>query len=142
MVILLGFAFLAGLVTILAPCIWPILPIVLSSSVAGEGRQRPLGVTLGVMISFAVFTLSISYLVKIFHFDPDSLRFIAIAIIGILGVTMVVPALSRLVEGYISRLSSLFGQRLDKAADFSPVSSPDCHSELSGLLARDRSSPQ
>lgn len=111
MFILLGFAFLAGLVTILAPCIWPILPIVLSSSVASKGHQRPLGVTLGVMLSFAFFTLSISYLVKIFHFDPDSLRLVAIVIIAILGLTMVIPSLSRIMEGFISRLSSLFGQR-------------------------------
>ena len=111
MFVLLGFAFLAGLVTILAPCIWPILPIVLSSSVASKGHQRPLGVTLGVMLSFAFFTLSISYLVKIFHFDPDSLRFVAIIIIAVLGLTMVVPSLSRMIEGFISRLSSLFGQR-------------------------------
>jgi cytochrome c biogenesis protein CcdA/thiol-disulfide isomerase/thioredoxin len=111
MVVLLGFAFLAGLVTILAPCIWPILPIVLSSSVAGEGRQRPLGITLGVMLSFAFLTLSLSYLVKIFHFDPDTLRIVAIVIIGVLGLTMVIPAMSRFMEGLISRLSSLFGQR-------------------------------
>ncbi len=111
MIILLGFAFLAGLVTILAPCIWPILPIVLSSSVAGKGHKRPLGITLGVMLSFGFFTLTLSYLVKEFHFNPDSLRVVAVIIIAFLGLTMAVPALSRKVEGFISRLSSFFGQR-------------------------------
>jgi cytochrome c biogenesis protein CcdA/thiol-disulfide isomerase/thioredoxin len=109
MLILLGFAFLAGMVTILAPCIWPILPIVLSSSVAGSGNRRPLGITLGIMASFAFFTLSISYLVRIFHFDPDILRYAAIAIIGVLGLTMAVPRLSTILETWISRLSSVFG---------------------------------
>lgn len=118
LVVLLGFAFLAGLVTILAPCIWPILPIVLSSSVAGEGRRRPLGITLGIMLSFAFFTLTISYLVKVFHFDPDNLRIAAIVIIAILGITMVVPALSRMIEGLISRMSSLFGQRSKRGSGF------------------------
>ncbi len=118
MVVLLGFAFLAGLVTILAPCIWPILPIVLSSSVGGTGRRRPLGITLGIMLSFAFFTLTISYLVKVFHFDPDSLRIAAIVIIGLLGLTMVVPALSRMIEGLISRMSSLFGQRSKQGSGF------------------------
>lgn len=107
MVILLGFAFLAGLVTILAPCIWPVLPIILSSSVASKGRERPLGITLGVMLSFGFFTLLLSYLVKIFHFDADSLRVVAVIIIGFFGLTMVIPALSRKVEGFISRPSSL-----------------------------------
>ncbi|MBF0490833.1 MAG: cytochrome c biogenesis protein DipZ, partial [Candidatus Omnitrophica bacterium] len=66
MTVLLAFSFLAGFVTILAPCIWPLLPIVLSAS-SGVGKRRPLGITLGVMTSFTVFTLSISYLEKIFH---------------------------------------------------------------------------
>jgi cytochrome c biogenesis protein CcdA/thiol-disulfide isomerase/thioredoxin len=118
MTVLIGFAFLAGLVTILAPCIWPILPIILSSSVASKGHKRPLGITLGIMLSFGFFTLAISYLVKIFHFDPNSLRFVAVFVIGFLGLTMVVPVLSRSVEGFISRLSSFFGQRSKQGSGF------------------------
>ncbi|HEY9167731.1 MAG TPA: cytochrome c biogenesis protein DipZ [Candidatus Kryptonia bacterium] len=111
MLILLGFAFLAGLVTILAPCIWPILPVILSSSVAAKGHKRPMGITLGIMLSFAFFTLAISYLVKVFHFDPNALRFLAVVVIAFLGLTMIIPALSKVIEGFISRLSSYFGQR-------------------------------
>ncbi len=118
MILLLGFAFLAGLVTILAPCIWPILPIVLSSSVAGKGHQRPLGITLGIMASFGFFTLAISYLVNIFHFDPNGLRLVAVVIIGFLGLTMIIPALSSLIELYISRLSGLFGQKTGEGNGF------------------------
>ena len=118
MILLLGFAFLAGLVTILAPCIWPILPIVLSSSVAGKGHQRPLGITLGIMVSFGFFTLAISYLVNIFHFDPNALRIVAVIIIGFLGLTMIIPTLSSLIEVYISRLSGLFGQKSNEGNGF------------------------
>src|SRR5581483_1109630 len=110
MLLLLGFAFLSGLVTILAPCVWPLLPIILSSSVTHKGHQRPLGIVLGIMLSFAIFTLSVSYLVKLFHFDPNSLRIVAVIVITFLGLTMIVPALSQLVEGTVSRLSSLWGQ--------------------------------
>ncbi len=118
MVLLLGFAFLAGLVTILAPCIWPILPIILSSSVAGKGHQRPLGITLGIMLSFGFFTLAISYLVKAFHFDPNALRIVAVIVIAFLGLTMVVPSMSRLIEGFISRLSGVFGQKSSRGSGF------------------------
>ncbi len=55
MIILLVFAFVSGLVTILAPCIWPLLPIVLSSSSTG-GTRKPLGITLGIIGSFSLFT--------------------------------------------------------------------------------------
>lgn len=37
MLLLLIFAFISGLVTILAPCIWPLLPIILSSSATHPG---------------------------------------------------------------------------------------------------------
>ncbi|HTY12067.1 MAG TPA: cytochrome c biogenesis protein DipZ [Bacteroidota bacterium] len=118
MILLLAFAFLAGLVTILAPCIWPILPIVLSSSVAGKGHQRPLGITLGIMASFGFFTLAISYLVNIFHFDPNGLRLAAVIIIAFLGLTMIIPSLSSLIEVYISRLSGVFGHHNNQGNGF------------------------
>ena len=111
MLILLFFAFLSGLVTILAPCIWPLLPIILSSTVTGE-KRKPLGITLGIMLSFGIFTLSISYLVSLFHFDPDILRLFAVVIIATLGLTLVVPALTGVLEGLVSRLTSAFGTRL------------------------------
>lgn len=110
MVILLLFAFLAGLTTILAPCIWPLLPIILSSSTTG-GHRKPLGITLGIMLSFSVFTLSISYLVMLFHFDPNILRTIAAITIAFLGLTMIVPALLIHYEMLISRLSSFISQK-------------------------------
>lgn len=110
MVVLLIFAFLAGLTTILAPCIWPLLPIILSSSTNG-GHRKPLGITLGIVISFSIFTLSISYLVMIFHFDPNILRIIAAITIAFLGLTMIIPALLIRYELLITRLSSFIGGR-------------------------------
>lgn len=105
MFILLLFSFISGLVTILAPCIWPLLPIVLSVSSTG-GHRKPLGITFGIIISFAFFTLAISYLVMAFHFDPNILRFFAVLIIGFLGITMLVPYLSERLEGFVGGLSS------------------------------------
>lgn len=111
MVILLFFAFISGLVTILAPCIWPLLPIILSSTATGE-KRKPLGITLGIMLSFGIFTLSVSYLVSLFRFDPDILRLLAVVIIGLLGLTLVIPSLTGFLEGTVSRLTSVFGGRL------------------------------
>src|SRR5579872_2980084 len=111
--ILLLVAFISGLVTILAPCIWPLLPIVLSSS-AGGGKRKPLGITLGVVTSFFVLTLSISTLVKIFHFDANVLRLLAVVVLGFLGVTLLVPAFSSKLEALVSKLSGSFGAKFTK----------------------------
>ncbi len=111
MILLLAFAFLSGLVTILAPCIWPVLPIVLSSSIqGGGGHKRPLGITIGVMLSFLIFTLSISTLVALFGLDPNVIRLFAVIIIALLGLTMVVPALAVKFELAVSRLSNIFNR--------------------------------
>src|SRR5258708_3710572 len=113
MTILLLFSFLAGFVTILAPCIWPLLPIVLSAS-AGSGKQRPLGITLGVMTSFTVFTLSISYLEKIFHLDANIFRLLAVIIIGLLGISMMIPVLGTMFENFVNQVLSPFQSKLKK----------------------------
>jgi cytochrome c-type biogenesis protein len=47
MIILYGVAFISGLFTILAPCIWPLLPIVLADVTQSKSKRRPLGITAG-----------------------------------------------------------------------------------------------
>lgn len=108
MLVLLLFAFLSGLVTIAAPCIWPLLPIILSSSAQG-GHRKPLGITVGIILSFAVFTLTLSYIVSIVPLDLDVLRLFAVGIIAFFGFTLVVPQLNQAVEGMVSRLSGKLG---------------------------------
>src|SRR5215831_10883515 len=105
MMLLLVFAFVSGLVTILAPCIWPLLPIVLSSSSTG-GTRKPLGITLGIIGSFSLFTLTLSYLVQSVNLNPDIPRLFAVVVMGFLGLSMVIPALSCKVEALLSRLSN------------------------------------
>src|SRR5581483_12076187 len=95
----------------------PLLPIVLSSSTLG-GHRRPLGITLGVIISFAVFTLSLSYLVALFHFDANILRWFAVIVIGLLGIIMIVPPFLRILEGAVSRLSGRFHTQSNQNSGF------------------------
>lgn len=106
--VVLVFAFISGLVTIVAPCIWPLLPIVLSSSALG-GHRRPIGLTIGILLSFGSITLSVSYFVALFHFDPNILRVIAVIVLLFLGATLVIPSLTQLFEGLISRFAGRFG---------------------------------
>lgn len=93
MAILYLFTFLAGIVTVLSPCVLPILPAILSAG-AGKGRYRPLGIVIGLVISFAFFTLSLTYLVHLLGISANVLRYIAITIIGLFGIVMLFPALS------------------------------------------------
>jgi cytochrome c biogenesis protein CcdA/thiol-disulfide isomerase/thioredoxin len=105
MFILLGFAFLAGIATILSPCIIPVLPAILSAGV-GKGRYRPLGVILGLVLSFSFFTLTFTYIVSITGLSADWLRYIAMLIIGFFGLVMIFPSLS---DWFAAKTSSIAG---------------------------------
>lgn len=106
MFVLLLFAFLGGIVTILSPCILPILPIVLSGSITG-GKRRPFGVVTGFILSFTFFTLFLTALVKATGISPDILRNVAVIIIMIFGLGLLIPSLQGRLEQLFSRLASL-----------------------------------
>ncbi len=83
MLILFFFAMLSGLVTVFSPCILPVLPIVLASTLSG-GKKRPFGVIIGLMISFSVFTLAITQVVSLLGLPAGALRLAAVVVIAIL----------------------------------------------------------
>src|SRR5690242_4000690 len=82
MLALLIYAFLAGLATVLSPCILPILPVVLGAGLGGDQR-RPLGVVIGLVLSFAVGTLAITALVRALHLPADVLRNVGIGLVAL-----------------------------------------------------------
>lgn len=104
MMVLSFFAFLSGIVTILSPCILPVLPIILSGSVGG--KRKPLGVVLGFIFSFSLFTLLLSTLVQALSVPPDTLRAVAVAVIIIFGAVLVIPPLQKGFELLASRAVS------------------------------------
>ncbi len=53
-------AFIAGLLTALAPCVLPIMPVIVGSSLAGSNdRRRPYVIVLSLMVSLFVFTFAL-----------------------------------------------------------------------------------
>ena len=122
MAILLAFAFISGIVTILSPCILPVLPIVLSGGVGG-GKARPLGVVAGFVSSFTFFTLALSAIVQALGIPADALRFVAVALIGLFGLVMLVPRFALVFERLASRLANL-GRRQPAAAPSGAPSAP------------------
>lgn len=112
MFILVIFSFFAGVVTILSPCILPILPIILSSTVGSNGtdRMRPLGVILGFIVSFTFFTLFLSTVVRLIGISPDALRTVSIVVIAGFGLSLLVPRFQLILENAFSKLSVLLPQ--------------------------------
>ena len=105
MLVLILFAFLGGIVTILSPCILPILPIVLGSGTTG-GKSKPLGIIAGFILSFTFFTLFLSSLVRLTNLSADFLRTLAAAVILSFGLILVIPRLNAWWDIFSSRLAN------------------------------------
>lgn len=109
MILLMIFAFLAGFVTILSPCILSIAPILLTAG-ANHNYHKPLGVVTGLIISFSFFTLTLSAIVQATGISPDIFRYIALSIIIFFGLTMIIPSFEAAftaLTGHIARLGSI-----------------------------------
>lgn len=66
--------FLAGVITILLPCILPLVPIVLGVSIADRRKLRPLAIVLGMVVSFVTFTFVLQVFLNRFGELADYLR--------------------------------------------------------------------
>jgi cytochrome c biogenesis protein CcdA len=104
MLFLILFAFIAGVVTILSPCILPILPVVLSGAI-DKSKKRPFGIIVGFIASFTFFTLFLSAIVTTLSIPADSLRTISVVIIFLFGLSLLVPQIQIFTERLFSKLS-------------------------------------
>jgi cytochrome c biogenesis protein CcdA/thiol-disulfide isomerase/thioredoxin len=97
MALLLGVAFLAGVVTAISPCVLPVLPIVLGGTATG-GRRRPYAVVAGLVVSFTLFTLTATALLGALGLPGDVLRNIAIAVVFVVALSLLWPPLGDLLS--------------------------------------------
>ncbi len=109
MLVLLGFAVLAGAGTALSPCVLPVLPALLSAGGVG-GRRRPLGIVLGLSITFTVTIVGLAQVVDGVGLGSDPLRDVAIVVLLVFGAALLVPQLADRIEAPLSRLAR-FGPR-------------------------------
>jgi cytochrome c-type biogenesis protein len=88
----LGLAFLAGLLSVLSPCILPLLPIVFGAA-ASEHRMGPAALAAGVVLSFVAIGLFVATVGFALGLDGDVFRTVgAILMIGV-GVVLAMPSL-------------------------------------------------
>jgi cytochrome c biogenesis protein CcdA/thiol-disulfide isomerase/thioredoxin len=106
MIILLGFALLAGAGTALSPCALPVLPALLSAGGVG-GRRRPLGIVVGLALTFTVTIVGVARVVDGVGLGSDPLRVAAIVVLAGFGAALLLPDLTARLEAPLSRLSRL-----------------------------------
>ncbi len=109
MLLLILFALIAGAGTAITPCVLPVLPALLSASAAG-GRRRPLGIVLGLAITFTIAIVALAQITKGIGLASGAARTVAVVILIAFGALMLVPQLAARVQAPLSRLAR-FGPR-------------------------------
>ena len=96
MVEILG-ALVAGVLTTLAPCVLPLLPVIVGGSVVGvpgasRDVRRALVITAGLVGSVLAFTLLLRASTVLLGIDPAVWRWVSGGILVVLGLVMALPS--------------------------------------------------
>lgn len=107
MIYLLAYA--AGLLTLINPCILPVLPIVLASALQGH-RRGPLALAGGMIVAFVAFGLGIAVIGQSLGLTSDDLSRAGAWMMVAFGVVLLVPQFANRFElataGFASRANS------------------------------------
>lgn len=88
----IGLSLVAGSLTTLSPCVFPILPLVLGGAIQGN-RLAPLAMGAGMALSFSLIGLIIGAAGPWLGIDGDNVRLFGAVLLIALGLTMLIPML-------------------------------------------------
>jgi len=88
----LGLAFLAGCLSILSPCVLPLVPIVLGAA-ASERRFGPIALATGLALSFTAIGLFVATIGFAIGLDQDVVRALGAVLLIALGFVLLLPSL-------------------------------------------------
>jgi cytochrome c-type biogenesis protein len=99
------FAFLAGVLSTLSPCVLPLIPIVIGAA-ANQHRFGPLALAGGLAASFAVIGTGLASIGSSIGLAQDGFRLFAAVVMGIIGIVLIS---NRLQERFAIAMSGISG---------------------------------
>ncbi len=105
MPLVLAFAFIGGLLTVVAPCTLPIVPLVLGAGATG-GYRRAFGIMLGFGSTFVALSVLLSSALVAAGISTNQLRVGSAVVLGFFGALLALPALG---DRLASRLPRFVG---------------------------------
>ncbi len=117
MLVLLG-AVVAGVLTTLAPCVLPLLPVIVGGSLSGSGAatRRAVVVAASLGVSVVVFTLLLRASTALIGIDPEVWNVVAGGLLIALGLVALFPGVWESVSGRLA-LQQRSNARLSAAQD-------------------------
>ncbi|MBN9671777.1 cytochrome c biogenesis CcdA family protein [Roseibium aggregatum] len=113
----LPLAYLAGLLTLINPCVLPVLPIVLASALSAD-RRAPVALAAGMSVSFVVVGMLVATLGYAIGLTEEVMSKIGAVLMIAFGLVLLVPAFAHRFELAAAGLSGSAGQKM-QATDMS-----------------------
>jgi cytochrome c biogenesis protein CcdA len=112
------FGYVAGLLTLINPCVLPVLPIVLASALQGD-RRGPLFLCAGMSLSFVMLGIGLAQIGPALGVFPETIERVAALVMIGFGLVLLVPALNArfatATAGFANGADARIG-RLDQAS--------------------------
>jgi cytochrome c biogenesis protein CcdA/thiol-disulfide isomerase/thioredoxin len=91
--LLLLISLLAGGLTILAPCVLPVLPIIIGGSIGGNKKEksRPYIIALSLAVSIILFTMLLKVSTILINLSPNVLSWLSGGLLILLGIATMLP---------------------------------------------------
>lgn len=89
----LAFAYLAGLLTLINPCVLPVLPIILATAVQ-SGKWGPVALTVGLSVTFVTVGMTVAVFGRSLGLTDTVIAQVGAAMMIVFGAVLLVPRLS------------------------------------------------
>ena len=101
----LALSVVAGALTTLSPCVFPLLPVVIGGAVQRH-RAAPVAMGVGMALTFTVIGLLVGGLGGSLSLSPDDVRRVGAWLLIAFGAVMVIPPLERRFSALMSPIAS------------------------------------
>jgi cytochrome c biogenesis protein CcdA len=116
------FALLAGVLSILSPCILPLLPILISSGTQAGGWRSVIGLPIGMGLSFTIVGIALASVGHFLGLDGTKLNIISSVLLIVFGLVLLI---NQLQQGWIiltQKLSNIFSNKASNISSSSFIS--------------------
>lgn len=114
----LVFAYLAGLLTLINPCVLPVLPIVLVASL-NASKAGPIALAAGMSVSFVIFGVLVTAFGGAIGLTQDLLAQIGAVVMVIFGLILLVPMFAQRFELATAGLAARADSQMNDVDDSS-----------------------
>jgi cytochrome c-type biogenesis protein len=113
-------AYLAGMLTLLNPCVLPLLPVILAAALQSS-RFGPIMLTTGLTCSFTTVGVGVTAFGHGLGIDEETINRMAAVVMIVFGLVLFIPRAQALLAGLASPLASGADNRIERVRDAGPI---------------------